>query len=284
MEHVFLPALIAISLAPFTAPLPAAESKPHVVFVINEDEYAANKTLPVFARLLEDKYGCRTTVLDGQGRHEVRGLEALDTADLLVLFARRRGLPQEQMDRVRKYLAAGKPLVGLRTACHAFAPGNSAPQGAEQWPNFDAEVLGCHYHGHGNNEKGTDVSPAAGAAGHPVLQGVEPLKWHSAGSLYFVLPLDKRATVLLNGSADRRSEPIAWTMQGARGFSTPARGKSPDTPAAAESPALAGGGQKKGGRVFFTSLGHRDDFQRPQFTKLLVNAVFWALDRPAPKR
>jgi hypothetical protein len=33
--------------------------------------------------------------------------------------------------------------------------------------------------------------------------------------------------------------------------------------------------------VFYTSLGHIDDFDEPGFRRLLVNAVLWALDRPA---
>ena len=35
-----------------------------------------------------------------------------------------------------------------------------------------------------------------------------------------------------------------------------------------------------GGRIFYTSLGHPDDFQLPQFNRLLLNAIRWTLDRP----
>ena len=38
----------------------------------------------------------------------------------------------------------------------------------------------------------------------------------------------------------------------------------------------------KGGRVFYTSLGHPDDFNDPQFRRLLLNGILWALDRPVP--
>ena len=34
--------------------------------------------------------------------------------------------------------------------------------------------------------------------------------------------------------------------------------------------------------VFFTTLGHPDDFKLPQFRKLLTNGVLWALDKPIP--
>jgi type 1 glutamine amidotransferase len=231
----------------------AGEPRPaHIVFVINEDEYGADKTLPEFARLLEKEHGCRTTVLQGHGKHEIAGLEALADADLMVLFARRKGLPKDQMDRIRKYLDAGKPLVALRTACHAFAMKDPLP-GVEQWATFDVDVLGCHYHGHGENQEGTDVQVVAAAAAHPVLRGIEPTKWHSAGSLYFLQPLDTKTTVLVEGSSAGQKEPVAWTYS------------------------------YKGGRVFFTALGHREDFEQPQFRTLLINAVFWAMNRPAAK-
>ena len=35
---------------------------------------------------------------------------------------------------------------------------------------------------------------------------------------------------------------------------------------------------KDGRRVFYTSLGSPEDFAVPQFRKLLLNGVFWALD------
>lgn len=250
-----VPMLVAacvMAVLPMASVSAAPPERPRVVFVINEDEYGAEKTLPAFARLLEDRHGCRTTVLQGGGKHYVAGLEALDSADLMVLFARRMGLPKEQMERLRRYLDAGKPLVALRTASHAFAP-KDPPAGVQQWPTFDPDVLGGNYHGHGGKD-GTDVAPVAGAAGHPILHGIESAKWHSPGSLYFVQPLDKRVQVLLEGTADGRTEPVAWTYD------------------------------YKGGRVFYTSLGHRDDFEQTPFRRLLVNAVFWAMKRPVAER
>ena len=34
-------------------------------------------------------------------------------------------------------------------------------------------------------------------------------------------------------------------------------------------------------RVFFTSLGHPGDFQSPAFCTLLINALHWAMEKPA---
>jgi type 1 glutamine amidotransferase len=34
--------------------------------------------------------------------------------------------------------------------------------------------------------------------------------------------------------------------------------------------------RKDGGKSFYTSLGHKDDFTNPAFTTMLTNAVHWA--------
>ena len=230
------------------------KAPPHLVFAIHEDEYQAEKTLPRFAEPMTERYGCRSTVLVGQGDNGIPGLEALRTADCLVLFARRKALPKAQMALLREYLDAGKPLVALRTASHAFALGRGKPlPGLEQWVSFDHDVLGGNYHGHTGNAAGTDVRIAPGAASDPILAGVQPGAWHSKGSLYLASPIDPKAKVLLVGSALGKTEPVAWTRT------------------------------YHGGRVFYTSLGHPDDFDQPPFRTLLVNAIYWAMGRPAPR-
>ena len=251
MKHNTIVILALGLLLPLAAPVAAAQPQSnltgrHVVFVIWEDEYKADQTLPAFARLLTDRYGCRCSVLVG-GEKGIEGLGALKTADAMVLFVRRKALPTEQLDAIRAYLDAGKPLVALRTSCHAFAVNNSPP-GSQQWPAFDTEVLGCHYTGHLQNEAGTEVANSPDAAGEPLLAGVEPARWHSDGSLYKVRPLAAGCKVLMTGRVGKRVEPVAWTRT------------------------------YKGGRVFSTTLGHPHDFALPQFQKLLSSAISWATD------
>jgi type 1 glutamine amidotransferase len=36
--------------------------------------------------------------------------------------------------------------------------------------------------------------------------------------------------------------------------------------------------------VFYTSLGHPDDFAEPAFRRLLLNGILWALRQPVPPR
>ncbi len=238
----------------------ADKPTPHLVFLVSEDSnnYEAHKTIPPFAEMLRQEYGFRCTVIQGEGEpgaFRFPGLEVLKKTDLLVIFFRRRALSAEQLGLIRGHLKAGKPLVGIRTANHAFSVHGKVAAGHDKWWEFVPEVLGCGNHGYGSGKLGIDVAVVPDAAGHPILAGVKPNKWnsgHSGGSsLYLVKPIDKKATVLLTGSVEGKTEPIAWTRN------------------------------YKGSRVFYTSLGHPGDFDMPQFRTLLVNGICWALNKPA---
>ena len=235
----------------------ADKPAPHLVFLVSEDpnNYEAHKTIPPFAQMLRHEHGFRCTVIQGEGEpgaFRFPGLEVLKKADLLVIFFRRRALSPEQFGLIRGHLKAGKPLVGIRTANHAFSVHGGVAEGYQKWWEFVPEVLGCKNRGYGSGEAGTHVAVIPEAADHPILQGIQPRKWHSGGSLYLVKPLvDTSATVLLTGSVEDKVEPVAWTRRCGRS------------------------------RVFYTSLGYPDDFKLAQFRRLLVNGICWTLDKPA---
>lgn len=243
----------------FTTALASQHEKPHIVMLISEDpdNYEAHQTIPPFAEMLQQAYDLRVTVIKGEGARErfhFPGLEVLSEADLLVVFCRRIALTGEQMNLIKNYLREGKPLVGIRTANHAFSVRSEVPEGYQDWWDFVPDILGCENRGYGDPVLGTDVSVVPEAADHPLLQGFEPAGWHSKGNVYLVAPLlDEEATVLLSGKAGEKVEPIAWTRQ-----------------TADES------------RVFYTSLGYPEDFQLPQFRQLLINGIYWALDQQVP--
>jgi len=232
------------------------DHRPTVVFISAESEYGSVATLPGFAHNLELNHGLRCEILQGSperksdDRHEISGMELLTRANLVVVFARRRAFPTDQMAFLKDYLDQGGALIGLRTASHAFDSRGSGPTDHTEWPGFDAKVLGGNYHGHHGAGPKCTVTLIDGAEDHPILAGVT-LPLISNGSLYEVRPLAGTTTPLLIGTiADQESEPVAWTNQ------------------------------YRGGRIFYTSLGHQDDFSNTEFRKLLVNAVFWAMDKP----
>ncbi len=253
----FFACVLALTIAWFGGTAMAAEPEndaPHVVFMVTEDphNYEAHATIPPFAETLRGEQGLRVTVIEGEGEPEAfrfPGLEdALPEADLLVVFFRRRALSEEQMGLIKGYLEDGNPLVGIRTANHAFSLRDDAAEGYEDWWDFVPDILGCGNHGYGPVELGTQVRLAPGAEGHPILEDFEPPTWHSQGNAYFVAPLADNAEVLLIGDVMEDSEPIAWTRE-----------------------------TEYGGRVFYTSLGYPSDFGVPQFRALLTNGIRWAL-------
>jgi len=236
------------------------DRRPRVVFISAESEYGSAESLPGFAHELETKYGLCCEVLQGstqkkgEDRNYIGGMEVLTGADLAVLFVRRRALPAADMKYFRDYMDSGKPLIGLRTASHAFDTRGNTPQGCSEWRDLDNTVLGGSYHGHHGSGPTCTVTLADGAKRHPILAGVG-LPFTSNGSLYEVRPLGKSTRQLLIGTiADKEPEPVAWTNK---------YGKS---------------------RVFYTSLGHPDDFKNEYFRTFLINAVFWAIKKPVPQQ
>ncbi|VTS05792.1 ThuA domain-containing protein [Tuwongella immobilis] len=229
-----------------------ADRRPHLVMIAAEDEYRTEVSLPAFARTeLGHDYRVTMVYSDAKNPHTLPGLDALDHADGLLLSVRRRAFPPEQLDRIRKFIAAGKPVIGIRTSSHAFAikPGVKFPEGNAQWPKFDREVLGGFYQGHYPANAGTKVQWVA--TDHPILQGVNREQVALKSWLYRSSPLESGATVIATGTyADKPAEPLAWTWI------------RPD-----------------GGRTFYCSAGHTDDFQIAAFRKLLRNGIDWAVDR-----
>lgn len=231
--------------------------KSHIIFLISKDplNYEAHKTIPPFAKMLEEKHGFKVSVLLGSGKHgsyQFPNMDIINDADLLVVFCRRLALPHHQMDILKQYLKSGKPVVGIRTANHGFSVRDEVADGYEGWWGFVPDILGCENQGYEPEKFGTEVTVLPGKANHPILKDVAISGWYSNGQVYKVAPIiDKKAEVLLTGQARNNSEPqpIAWTRETAHNS-----------------------------RVFYTSLGYPDDFKYAPFIQLLVNGIYWALN------
>jgi type 1 glutamine amidotransferase len=236
--------------------------KKRVVFVCGDHEYSGEETLPLLARELERDYGLSCGVLksvpDQNGETDIPGLEALRGADLAVFYLRWRRLPREQVEEIGRYVRSGRPVMGYRTSSHAF----NYPKGpeVESWNGWGAETFGtppgwgADGHTHFGHESSTEVRVAAGAEGDPVLAGVAR-EFAVRSWLYRVRPKwpPAEAKVLLVGRAvnpNKAAEenPVAWTWRNGHG-----------------------------GRAFFTTLGHPEDFGVEAVQRLSVNAVHWCL-------
>jgi len=227
----------------------AATPKKKLVMLIAEPEYETARTLPEFAaaHLAQD---FRVVIVSGAtaaGDTGFNGINEIADADVLLVSVRRRYPPPAQLEAIRRYVGAGKPVVGIRTASHAFAlgKGQKLAAGTAEWPEWDAAVIGGNYANHHGKGPPTTVSNTAGQ--HSILQGVA-FPFTSDSSLYRNTPLRPGAVALITGNIPGQpAEPLAWTFTRA-----------------------------DGGRTFYTSLGGPGDFKNPSFTQLLRNGIRWA--------
>jgi type 1 glutamine amidotransferase len=173
-------------------------------------EYKSDESLAAFQRYLEENYNVKCSRAFRKTDNDLPGLEHLDDCDVMLLFTRRLTIDGEQLARVKKYLDAGRPIVGIRTASHAF----------QKWLELDRQVLGGNYKGHYGDGPPTEIRFEQKAKDHPALKGVQPFT--GAGSLYENQGLADDCHVLLTGSIPEHREPIAWTRthHGGRVFYT----------------------------------------------------------------
>jgi len=222
--------------------------RPKVVVAIAEPEYDTKTTLPpLVQRVLVDQLGFEAVILHGDNKSMlIPGFAAaLADADLVFLSVRRLAPLPEDIAALKKYLASGKPLMAIRTSSHSWDAKGKFPDGHAEWTTFDPEVLGGHYTGHHGAKLVTKVDlQLSKNSSHPILFGLSPFA--SKGSLYKTSPLGAGTTVLLVGSVpDQKPEPVAWVNEANKS------------------------------KVFYTSLGQREDFDNPQFAQLLHNAARW---------
>ena len=250
--------------------------RPHVVFVTGDCEYRSEITMPLIAQLLEKRHGMKCTVcyaveektgaISPKNLKNIKGLEALQSADLVVFYLRYRQLPDEQLRHVIDYLdryRPGRPIVGLRTSSHAF---RYPPGPNDKWnDSFGRDVFGQKWISHHGHDSSTRVFVAV--KDHPITRGLAAEFWCRSW-LYHVTPLHGDCTPLLLGQAlkePKADETIQKGIAKKQSFGTPHP--------------VAWTKTYNGARVFFTTLGHPLDFEDDNMRKLLLNGIFWALGK-----
>jgi type 1 glutamine amidotransferase len=260
----------------------------HIVFVTGDEEYRSEESMPMMAKILAKHHGFKCTVLFAIDKDtgeinpnqvdNIPGLEALDTADLMVIFTRFRDLPDDQMKHIVDYINSGKPIIGIRTATHAFRFQKNKTYEKYTWNRkgdfeggFGRQVLGetwvAHYGKH--QVESTRGVVAEGMADHPILRGVGEI-W-GPSDVYAINSLTGDAKPILMGQvlegmspedkpvADKEMVPVAWikTYTGDEGKVT---------------------------QIFATTMGHGDDFKDPDFRRMIVNAAYWLLGMDVPEK
>jgi Trehalose utilisation len=262
----------------------------HIVLIAGDEEYRSEQALPQLARILSTRHGFDCTVLfpidpaDGtinpERRDNIPGLEALDTADLLVLMVRFRDLPDAQMKHIVDYVEAGRPIVALRTSTHAFDLKSSPTYRRWSWNSkeweggFGRQVLGETWIDHHGKHKvqSTRGIIVQGQQAHPILRGVATGEIWVPTDVYRVrLPLPADAQPLMLGAVLESMDPGAAPVAGPQ--------NDPMMP-------VAWTRTYRGGRIFTTTMGSAQDLLNEPFRRLIVNACYWAagLERQIPAR
>lgn len=287
--------ILALCLAAVVLPSPAAAQNPHVivyegeagpgrgkhiVFLAGDHEYRSEETLPALARILARRYGFKCSVFFTvdpatgfiePGNSRISGLEALKTADLMVVFLRFQDFQDAEMQHIADYLDRGGPVVGFRTATHAFQIRRPDAKfrkytwrgGDEAYPGgFGRQVLGETWVSHlGTNHKQSSLLVLQpGEATHPILRGVKDV-WVQSGG-YTADPIAGSRVLAIGRILDgmtpdsppspvKKEMPVAWyrTYSGANG---------------------------QAGRVFTTTHGASEDLLNEGFRRLSVNGILWA--------
>lgn len=160
-------------------------------------EYDSEVSLNTFKRYVKKNYPIQANMIVYKSEDDDPSLEALDDADVLLVYTRRLNTDGESLKRFQSYCEEGRPIVGVRTASHAY----------QNWLEFDKVVLGGDYQGHYGH--GPIVQLETVVTEHPILEGLP--KFESYGSLYKNPSLQEDTTVLLIGRTDEHTEPVAWT-------------------------------------------------------------------------
>ncbi len=261
-----------------------------IVLISGDEEYRSEQALPMLARILSEHHGFHCTVLfaidprsgiiQPNVQTNIPGLQALDEADLAIVFLRFRNLPDEQMEHMDRYLKAGKPVIGMRTSTHAFRVpagqkwshyGGSYRGEMKTWhEGFGRLVLGEKWIAHHGRHKseGTRGRFPPGVTGHPILRGIGDGEIWCDSDVYRVrLPLPGDSKPLVLGEVLAGMTPDAPPVEG--------RKNNPMMPVAwTKSYQLPDG---KPGKVFTTTMGAATDLENGPLRRLIVNAAYWCV-------
>lgn len=277
----------------------------HIVLLAGDEEYRSEEALPQLGKILSQRHGFKCTVLfsidpetgmiDPNNQGNIPGTEVLQDADLVIMSWRFRRPTDEQMKYIDEYFKSGKPVIGLRTSTHAFNfPGNSKWRhysngyGGEkkEWRDgFGRLVLGekwISHHG-GHKRESTLGILVEDQKSHPILRGIKEGDIWGPTDVYGVrLPLPGDSTPLVLGQVTLREndkpapDDVLFGMRPTDRKAKPGVKNNPMMPVAWTKSYQLPGGKK--GKAFTTTMGSSTDLLSEGTRRMIVNAVYWALD------
>ena len=293
------------------------ENAKHIVLVSGDEEYRSEEALPQLAKILSKHHGFKCTVLFAQDPDKpgivnpnyvknIPGLEALDSADMMIIFTRFRALPDEQMQHFQNFLMAGKPLIGIRTATHAFnfkkeddtsfAHYSNGYTGNQlEWTDgFGRLVLGEKWHTHHGHHKhqSTRGVIAESAVSHSITNGISSGDVWGPTDVYGVrlpLPGDSEPILLgqvINRKGDFDENDLFFGMKPSDNELATKNNEGLTVndilmPIAWTKTYQIPGGKK--GKAFTSTIGAATDMLNENVRRLLINGVFWTMDLAVPE-
>jgi type 1 glutamine amidotransferase len=255
----------------------------HVVLVSGDEEYRSEECLPQLGKILSQRHGFKCTVLfaiepstgeiNPDNTKNIPGLEALQTADLMIIATRFRDLPDEQMQYVAEYIDAGKPVIGMRAGVVAFRLTSRtyerfSSSSRTQRGGFGLNILGqtwMSHHGHHGVES-TRGLIADEAQDNPIVNGCEDI-WGPTDVYTVRADLADDSDVLAWGQVLSSMEPDSEPVEGSK--------NDPMMPLAWTRTYEGTDGQV--GRVFTTTMGAADDLVCEDLRRMVVNAAYWCV-------
>ena len=256
-----------------------------IVLIAGDEEYRSEEALPMLAKILATHHGFDCTMLfsidpetgmiDPLNQTNIPGLEKLETADMMVIATRFRELPDQDMKFIDDFVNSGKPILGLRTATHAFqySRNTNSPYAhyhfaSQEWPGgFGQQVLGetwINHHGDHKKESTRGViNPEY--QDHPILRGVKDI-WGPT-DVYGIRNLTPDAHVLVFGQV----------LTGMQPEDPPVAGKKNDPMMPLLWTKTFRGRSGKPSRIICTTMGAAVDLQSAGLRRALVNSCYWGL-------
>jgi mono/diheme cytochrome c family protein/glucose/arabinose dehydrogenase len=267
--------------------LPAKEGTANgkkIVLVSGDEEYRTEETMPMLGKILSQKYGYNCVILfainpeggyiDSTYQKNIPGSEELDDADLMIIGTRFRQLPDDQIANFAEYLNAGKPVIGIRTATHAFS--GDAKTGDFKWSEFGLKILGEKWVNHHGKHKveGTRSVLITSNGSHEIMRGVGEI--FATTDVYGIANLDPYSvTLFLRGEVTESLDPNSKAVGGKQ--------NDPPMPLAWLREYTAPDGKTKG-QAFCTTLGASVDFADEDLRRLIVNTAISMTGQKVPEK
>lgn len=187
---------------------------------------------------------------------DLEGEDAYKQFDAVIFYTT--GNPLINRAGLMKYIRDGGAFIGIHTATDTF---HSDADYGKSWPEY-THVVGAAFKTHGDQQK---VVIKVEDAEHPSVKGIIPADWAILDEIYQFREFSRdNCHVLLSIDTAKISDKSLAALRMEKGKDYPVSWTRTEGK----------------GRVFYTSLGHREDvWTNPVWRKHLLAGMAWAIEK-----